>query len=176
MQPIVRCLFVAALAAAPLPATGEALGRITAYLDGVPQNWHTVTMQQGGRKVATASFTQGARLSELRIQGHPEPRFSTRGVFSLEVRYLGIYVPATLPLSVDVMYVPEGLGGPFWTSRGATRPATVDVVELETWGNYGRLVAAFDAELCLRAMISAFTDPTTCREVTGVIETELSVE
>ncbi|MCO6382774.1 hypothetical protein [Oceanicola sp. 502str15] len=164
------------LAALPMPAAAEGLGRITAYVDGVARGWHTISMEQGGARVATASLLRGPRLTELRVQGHPEPRFSVRDVFSLEVRWVGAYAPGAVPLSVDVIHVPEGMGGPFWTSRGARRAAVVDVVELEVWGGYGRLVATFEAELCRKPIISSAVDPETCRMVTGVVETEISVE
>ncbi|QDC10449.1 hypothetical protein FHY55_14885 [Oceanicola sp. D3] len=169
-----RALIVALLL--PLPASAEELGRITAFVAGEAKQWFTITMTQGGRQVATASFEQGARLTELRVQGHPGPSFSTRDVFSLDVRYEGPFTPGAVPLSVDVMHVPEGMGGPFWTSRNAGKPAQVDIVELEVWGSYGRLVATFEAELCFRPIISSATDTGNCRAVTGVIETEISVE
>ncbi|MGR3795449.1 hypothetical protein [Vannielia sp. SX4] len=160
----------------PLPVAAEGLGRITAYIAGEAEEWHTITMEQGGRKVATASFEQGARLTELRVQGHPEPRFTSRDVFSVDVRFEGPFAPGAEPLSVDVMHVPEGMGGPFWTSRGAAKPARIDIVELEVYGSYGRLVATFEAELCFRPIISSATDTGNCRPVTGVIETEIAVD
>ncbi len=164
---------LAALVAVPLPVSAEALGRITAFIGGEERIWQTVTMEQGGRTLGTASFDQGPRLTTLRIQGHPEPRFTTRDVFSVEVRYVGDYADGAVPLSVDVIHVPEGMGGPFWTSREATQPARVDVIEFGIWGTYGRLVAAFEAELCFRPMLSAPTDRSRCVPVTGVIETDL---
>jgi len=176
MPPISRTILAVALIAVPGAVRAEELGRITAYLNGASTTWHTVTMQQGGRRVATASFAQGARLSELHVQGHPEPRFTTRDVFSVEVRYLGRYAPGAVPLSVDVMHMPDGMGGPFWTSRGAGTEPTVEINALEVWGNYGRLTAHFTAELCFLRIISSATDPENCRAVTGLIETELSVE
>jgi len=176
MHPIGGPILAGALAALSCAAAADDLGRITAFLDGESMTWHTITMQQGDKSVATASFEQGARLAELYIQGHPEPRFSTRDMFSIEVRYQGTYVPGATPMSVDVMHIPEGMGGPFWTSRGATAPATIDIVELDVWGNFGRMTASFEAELCFREIISSATDPSKCRAVTGVIETELFVE
>ncbi len=176
MHPTSGAILAGALAAFPGAAAADNLGRITAFLDGESMTWHTVTMQQGGKTVATASFGQGARLAELYIQGHPEPEFSSRDMFSIDVRYLGTYMPGAEPMSVDVMHIPEGMGGPFWTSRGAPTPASIEIVDLEIWGNFGRLTASFTAELCLRKIISSATDPSTCRAVTGVIETELLVE
>ncbi|MDF0598311.1 hypothetical protein [Psychromarinibacter halotolerans] len=170
------CWLVVAAFASSTATTAEELGRITGFLDGEPTAWHTITMQQGGRTVATASVVQGVRLTELYVQGHPEARFGTAGLLSLEARYTGTYAPGATPLSVDVLFMPDGMGGPFWTSRGAARAPVLDIVSLEIWGNFGRLEAVFDAQLCLRPIISAATDPDTCRKVTGVIETELSAE
>ncbi|WP_425049574.1 hypothetical protein [Psychromarinibacter sp. S121] len=179
MRPIRRLrigLSAACIAMAVSQAAAGDLGRITAFLDGDPIVWHTITMQQGGRTVATASVTQGARLTEVYVQGHPEPAFGTAKLFTLEARYVGPYAAGVLPLSVDIMYMPDGMGGPFWTSRGATRAPSLDIVALDVWGNFGRLEAVFEGELCLRRIISSATDPATCRTVSGLIETEIFAE
>ena len=167
---------VALLAVFPLVSGAGELGRITAFLDGQERTWHTITMEQLGGDVATASLTLGARLTELQVQGHPEPRFSTDDMLSLEVRYLGPYAPDATPLSLDIMYMPDGMGGPFWTTRGAPVQPEIDILVLDVWGGFGRLQAVFSGRLCLRRIISSATDPTTCKQVSGLIDTRLVVD
>jgi hypothetical protein len=158
-------------------AAAEGLGRITAFVEGEARTWHTVTHEQRGRRVATASYSQGQRLAELAVQGHPVPRFTVENVLSVEARYLGPVAPGALPLSVDVTLAPEGLGGPFWTTRGAGEGAAeLEIVTFDLLGRYGRLEAIFTARLCYRRSISYATDGARCRAVTGLIETELFVE
>ena len=163
---------LSALLLVPLPAVAETLGQITAFIGADRLSWYTITMEQGGRTVPTASLRQGQRLSEMLVQGHPEPEFSTRGMFSVDARFLGGIAPGVVPLSVDVVHMPEGMGGPFWTSRGAAQRPVVEIVELELWGRVGQLTATFEAELCRKDKLSRPTDLADCRSVTGAIETD----
>lgn len=169
-------VFAALLLSLPMPGYSERLGQIIAFLEGEAATWHTITMQQLGETRATASITLGSRLTEVNVQGHPEPRFTAHNVMSVDVRYLGTYSPDADPLTVDIMFMPDGMGGPFWTSKGAPEPSRIDIISLELIGSYGRLEAAFAGQLCLREFISTRTDPTICREVTGMIDTRLQVE
>lgn len=179
MKPMHAILLAATVAtAAILPGSlaAQELGRITGHLDGAARVWHTIRMTQMGRTVASAGIAQGPRLTEIGIQGHPEPRFATEGMLTLDIRYPGAYVPGAEPLSVDILYMPQGMGGPFWTSDGAPRRPNVEIVLLDVWGNFGRLRAAFAGQLCLRKIISSATDPENCREITGVVDTGLQVD
>lgn len=176
MKPTLSILLAGIIAVLPVSLGAQELGRIDGTLDGAARSWHTIQRTRMGRTVATASLVQGPRLTELNIQGHPEPRFSTDDVLSLEVRYLGAYFTGADPVSVDILHMPKGMGGPFWTTKGAPRPPSVEIVSLDVWGNFGRLHAAFAGLICQRKIISAATDPDDCKEVTGVVETDLQVE
>lgn len=155
-------------------AHGGALGQIDAFIDGERHIWRTITLEQSGETISTARFHQSARMAELYLQAHPEPRFTTHDVISLEVRYLGQYSPKAEPMDVEILYMPNGMGGPFWTSRGAPLSATIDVIDFDIWGDVGKITVAFSGEICHRAKISAVPDPTNCKTVSGVAETELS--
>lgn len=161
------------LALLPVLASAAELGRITAFLDGQEREWHTISMEQGGQNVATASFEQTANLAELHLQGHPIPAFTSKDVLSIDVRYLGRYRPDDDPMSIEILYMPDGMGGPFWTSQGAVVRPRFRIVSFDVWGSIGRVEAAFDGELCLRPIISSATDPSTCKTVSGKVETDL---
>lgn len=173
-----RAAGFAALCALLLPATGvaEELGRITAFLGGKQKSWLTITTTHSGGVIASASLTLGPRLAGFEIQGHPEARLSSREVLSIDVRFRAPLTAAGRPMAVDILYMPDGLAGPFWTSRGAPMPARFEILALEVWGAYARVEAQFDATLCLRPAISAATDPTECQALSGWLETKLAVD
>ncbi|HCQ63879.1 MAG TPA: hypothetical protein DIU07_01285 [Rhodobacteraceae bacterium] len=115
-------------------------------------------------------------MTGLEIQGYPGAEFTSTNAISVDVRYLGQYAPDAVPMSVDILHMPDGMGGPFWTSNGATIAPTVRVLALDVWGAVGRIDLLFAGELCLRKIISTATDQGRCQEVTGRIETELFVD
>lgn len=161
-----------------IPAQGRAaeLGQIIGFVDGARAVWHTVTHRQQGRQVATATVRFGPRLTDVQIQGHMEPRFTVEGVFSLDVQYLGRAEPGAQPMSADILMMPRGMGGPFWTTRGVAQKPRVDLLVLDAWGSVGRVEAVFEARLCLRPTLSAPTDTGTCRHVSGAVQTQVFVE
>ena len=160
---------------APSSAVSEILGRIEARLGDAEMAWNTITGTRGNGTMATASLRLGPRLTELHIEGFPGADFTSQGVLSLDLRYLTPYSPDRAPLAVDILYMPDGMGGPFWTSDGASMAPVVRVLSLDVWGAVGRVDALFAADLCLRPIISSATDPDTCRALSGRVETELFV-
>ncbi len=176
MRRIATTVTVISLLVAPNLAAAQGLGRIEARIGAVDMRWHTITTERAGGTEASAGLRFGPRLTELQIQGFPGPQFTSTNAISVDVRYLGPYAPDAVPMSVDILYMPEGMGGPFWTSNGAPIAPTVRVLALDVWGAFGRIDLLFSGELCLRKIISAATDQGRCREVTGRIETELFVD
>lgn len=161
------------LAMLPFSAMAEALGQITAFLDGNKRVWHTITMEQGGRQVPTATFQQRANLAELKLQGHPIPEFTNKEALSIDAQFQGQYNLGSVPTSVEILYTPNGLTGPFWTSRGARLQPRLQIVELEAWGGVGRLVAVVSGEVCKRPRLFSRTDPDDCMTFTGKVETRI---
>ena len=164
------------LMVAALPAQAEELGRITAFLDGEERIWHTIGFEQGDGTVFTATFEQKPYLAELLLQGHPEPRFTSKDVLSVDVQFAGQYAAGDEPSAIEVLYTPNGLAGPLWTSRGALTPSRLDVIELDVWGSVGRLVAVVSGQVCKRPQLFSQTDVSDCMRLSGVIETRLDVK
>ena len=173
MRSSVALAFCVALAA--FPATAGELGLITAFLDGEERVWHTITMEQGGKTIATATLQQSPHLAELQIQGHPVPGFTSKEVLSIDARFSGQYVPGAAPMSVEILYTPNGLSGPLWTSRGAPEPPRLQIVELDIWGSVGRVVAVITGEICMRPRLFSRTDISDCKSLNGKVETRLEV-
>lgn len=157
-------------------AEAETLGTLTAEIDGLSKRWQTLLIPRASGALATASLRPGPRLTELYLHGHPGDRLSSQDVFSLEVAFPSPYAPGASPQSVELLYMPNGMAGPFWTSKGAPEPPVVQLLSLDVWGAVGEVEAVFIAKLCRREIISAATDPNTCREVSGHVETRLAVE
>lgn len=164
------------LSMVPTTAAAGELGYLGARLGDTERLWFTITTERRGRTDASAMIRLGPRLTEIHVQGYPGREFTSRDVFSVETRYIGHFAPGMVPMSVDILYMPDGMGGPFWTSNGAGFAPVVRVLELDVWGAVGEMDMLFFGELCLKPYISAATDPETCREVSGRVVTELFVQ
>lgn len=160
-----------------LPAAAdETLGRMTAFLNGESMSWHLITFRQGGRLTSSASFRQNAHKAELILHGHAEPRFTSKGALTIEVRYEGIYEAGAEPIGMDILYLPEGMRGPIWTSNDAPEPPRIEFLAFDIWGDVGRLEAVFSGQLCLRRFIYSPTDTSQCMTLSGQVTTEFVAE
>lgn len=175
-------LFVARAAAvclAVLPGTlahaETTLGKIRGFLDGDEVIWHTIVMDQGGKDVATAGFEQSPHYADLYLQGHLEPRFVSKGMLSIEVRYAGRFTPDAAPASVEIIFMPNGLGGQFFTTRGIAPPPVFQILDIGVWGTNGTIEAVFSGKLCA-AWMNRPRDPTDCKRLEGQIATRLFID
>lgn len=157
------------------PAIAEELGQLTAFIDGEERVWYTITFPQGGATVFTATLEQKQYQLELLVQGHPVQAFTSKDVLSVDARFSGTYQPGDEPLSVEILYTPNGLSGPLWTSRGASEAPRLQIVELNAWGGAGDVTAVVSGEICRRARLFSRTDSSDCKRVNGKIETRLEV-
>jgi hypothetical protein len=146
-----------------------------AFIDGTEGLWHTITMPQGGKIVATASVTQSSAHTDLYLQGHVKPQFISKGMLSVEVRYNGPFDPNVNPVAVEILYMPNGLGGQFFTSRGVEPKPWFQIIDLSVWGSTGQLTAAFSGKLCA-AWMNRPRDETNCKTVSGEVNSRLAVE
>ena len=152
----------------------EPLGQIRGFLDGEEIIWHTIVMTQGGEGVATADFEQSPQHADLYLQGHLEPRFVSKGMLSVEARYAGQFDPDAEPISIEIIFMPNGLGGQFFTTRGANTAPWFQVLDFSVWGKGGTIIAAFSGELCA-ARMNPPRDPTVCKTLTGQVSTRVFV-
>lgn len=150
------------------------LGQIRAFIDREEQLWHTISMIQGGRPVATASFTQSAHYADLYLQGHLEPRFVSKGMLSLDVRFPGQFKPGDPAASIEIIYMPNGMGGQFFTSRGTEPAPVIDIVAFDVWGEAGEIVVTFSGQLCA-AWMNRPRDPTDCKTLSGHATTKIAI-
>lgn len=164
------------LALAGTPAIAEELGTITARLDGVPHEWRTYAFDKPGGRIATAGFRQSQWLAELQVQGYTAPTFNGSDGMTVTVRFSGWYETGAVPLSVDILHTPEGMGGPFWTSRGTSPQPTAEIVRFDVRGRFSEIELAFAGKLCRKPGLSADVDLDTCVEVLGVVETRVAME
>jgi len=172
-----RHLRLLAAVAVVLPCAGhtDELGQITAFMDGDQRTWHVITFEQSGRDFATATFRQSGHLAELQMQGHPVPEFTSKEVLSIDARFKGLYTPEAEPMSVDILYTPNGLSGPFWTSRGTQEQPDFEILSFDIWGDVGTLSALFSGQICKRQRLFSQTDTTDCIRVNGLVETRVEM-
>ena len=149
---------------------------MTAFLDGAPMDWHLITFETGGEVTASASFRQTPHRADLILHGHVEDRFASKGGLTVEVRYEGLFDAEAKPIGLDILYLPEGLRGPIWTSSDANRAPDIEIIAFDVWGNVGRVEAVFQGELCLRQYIYSPTDRSQCKTLSGQVSTDLVVE
>ena len=164
------------LAMAPQIAPAEEpLGRIRGFLDGEEVIWHTIVLDQGLENVATADFKQSPGHADIYLQGHLEPRFVSKGMLSVEARYAGQFEPDAEPISVEIIYMPNGLGGQFFTTRGTDPEPWFQILDFSVWGASGTILAAFSGELCA-AWMNRPRDPTDCKTLEGQVTTRVFIE
>lgn len=159
-----------------LAAAAEEFGRIDATLDGETRAWYTIAMTQGSRTDASATVSTGGVTSDLHIQGHPRPSFTTSDVLSIDLMYRGNVQSGAEPMSVEVMYMPTGMKPPFWTSDKGASPASVSFDRLSLESGAGRASGTFSATLCIVENMTAEPDTTRCRPIEGRFDTQLLVE
>lgn len=109
--------------------------------------------------------------TELQLQGHPVPEFTSKDVFSIDVGYAGQYAPGAEPSSIEILYTPNGLSGPIWTSRGAPNAPRLQIVEFKVWGNVGQFIGVITGEVCERPRLFSRTNTANCKPLNGKIET-----
>ena len=171
-----RLALLAALVAACPAFAADTLGQMTGFLDGDRHVWHLIAFEQGERRISSASFRQTSYNAELILHGHSGPRFASRGGLSLEVRYKGTFERTATPIGLDILYLPEGLRGPIWTSNDAPTAPTIEIIDFDVWGDVGHVEAVFSAQLCLRRTLYAPTDTTACKALSGQVATDLAAE
>ena len=172
---IVRSILGLTILVPQIVLAEEPLGQILGFLDGEEIIWHTIVMDQGGEGVATADFRQSARYADLYLQGHLEPRFVSKGMLSVEARYEGQFALDAEPTSVEIIYMPNGLGGQFFTTRGTTPAPWFQILDFSVWGTSGTILAAFSGELCA-AWMNRPRDPTDCKTLEGQVTTRLFID
>ncbi len=154
----------------------QEFGRIEASLNGEARTWYTLSLSDGERTDASATFSTGKLTSDLHLQAHPRPSFTTSDMLSIDLMFRGDYQPGDAPMDVEIMYLPSGMRPPFWTSARTGTPVSVAFEELAVDGDSGRAVGTFSATLCRTEVISDDPDTGQCQPIEGRFDTRLLVE
>jgi hypothetical protein len=156
------------------PAFAEQLGTISAEYDGTQHEWFTVTVKMNDRTVGTATFSEGRMLTDVHMQGHPRPNFTTMDVISLDVSYRSPFEAGAAPMIMEVIHMPTGMKPPIWTSEHTGTPAVIAFDTLDT--HSGHASGTFEATLCKVANLGADPDTSDCKPIKGTFDTGLVVE
>ena len=157
------------------PAMANEFGQVTATLDGTERTWYTIYIQRGDEITATATLNSG-QTTDLHIQSHPRPAFTTDDVLIVDVMYLGDVSPGGAPFSIEVMYLEKRMSGPIWGSEGAARQPTLAIESLDLGDDEGHVAGGFSAQLCFIERIGADPDTGKCKDVEGRFDTRLQIE
>jgi len=173
-----RSVFFAAAAwsCVAISASADEFGRIEATLNGEARTWYTLSLTQGGQTDASATFSTGSFTSDLHMQAHPRPSFTSTDVLSIDLMYQGAYQPGAAPMDIEIMYLPTGMQPPIWTSASTGTPVSVTFDELSLDGDVGRAVGAFSATLCMVETIGADPDTSQCQPIEGRFDTQVMIE
>lgn len=155
-------------------AGADELGIIEADFGGEARVWHTISLEQGGEFHASAEYRKHSGFTMLNVQGHPEPKFTTSDVLSVNLMWMGDPNPGTAPMTVEVMFMPEGMKGPYWISADAPEAAEADLV-VEADGDRGRVSGTFRAMLCRQSDMSTPPDTNDCKTISGTVDSGLLV-
>ncbi|KPP85917.1 MAG: hypothetical protein HLUCCO07_03750 [Rhodobacteraceae bacterium HLUCCO07] len=167
-------VFCAATVAVGAAAADDEFGRIEADYGGETRVWHTISLEQGGEFHASAEYRKTSMITTLHVQGHPELKFTTSDVLSIDLTWMGEPKPGEAPISVEMMFMPEGMKGPFWISADAPEAAEADLaVELD--GDRGRVSGTFSGMLCRQADMTTPPDTSDCKSISGTVDSGLLV-
>ncbi|MCX7560561.1 hypothetical protein OS190_13370 [Sulfitobacter sp. F26204] len=164
-----------ALFGTPCLAQAEQFGSVSAVLDGEQQDWFTISDGAGENMAASASFRKGKTLSDLSIQAHPQPRFSSKSVLSISVSFLGEYEAGKAPMTTELIYLTDGMRKPFYTSEGVTDAMSVDIELLEAEDSIGTVKGTFKSKVCLVKELYADPDLDVCKDISGSFDTQIQI-
>lgn len=155
----------------PSLASAEQFGTVSFTMDGVEQEWFTISEGTGEDMAASASLKSGERLSNLSIQAHPAPKFSSKNVLDIDLTFFGANAPDKAPNFVDVIYTTNGMRAPFYSNKGSAVAPTATVEFTDEAGNLARIKGTFTATLCLAKDLYGDVDTSDCRDVSGSFDT-----
>jgi len=167
------CLVLALLLVCLLTGQGHAqeVGQVDANWRGGPKSWQVVTIERLSVPVHAGEFDPVRLGYEIAIQAVADAQDPNRDTISFELLLVQQEGQGSVLQAGDMLYLPKGMSGPFWTSRG--NPFTFEVLYFDVWGNVGNLEAVFDGTLCHRARLSAPVDRDNCHAINGFLSTRL---
>lgn len=163
---------MAAGCSGPLSASQtEAVGTMTARIDGEPGAWETLRAPREGS--ATANYFATGPATTISIQGHdPKADSRMRNVLSLSLTVMGEGTSPQLLGDAVLGLYPEGLAGASWQSTGTQ--VTFERLELGEGG--GHATGRFSASICRQESALSEPDAGNCREVEGEFDTPLQAD
>lgn len=170
------CFSKIALACAGLcplagPGLAQEVGQVQAQWGGALTSWAVVTTARQAGPVYAAEFDPVRLGYEVTVQAVADAARPRQDTISFELLLVQQPGGGHGFQAGDILYLPGGMSGPFWTSRNS--PLTVEVLHFDLWGDVGALEAVFDGTLCHRAQMSAPVDRENCQAINGFLTTEL---
>lgn len=157
MKPILAV--VLSLLGAPTLAL-DAIGTVSARLDGADLSWQVLRTEDGAAMVQVNDIGPLTMIDLHAMMGD--------GDMYIGLIFQGEPAPDIPPVGITIDIRPEGAAGPAWKNEGAAFAPKLSIKTLNLDGS-GRIEANFVAMLC-RSDI-----PTTCETVTGRIDTDLGL-
>lgn len=171
-----RPVSAAALFLLPQFGFAESVGTVDVDLGGEVRTFHTVGMKRDGQTAMTSTFNLSDRLSDLTIQAHPVPRFTSTDVISINASWFGAYSDGAAPASVEVLWLPEGMSKPFYTSDQVSEAPVLEIGMINRDGETGQITGTISATVCRVSGLYEPPDMEDCLPLTGTFDTQVLVK
>ncbi|OWU85995.1 hypothetical protein ATO6_03750 [Oceanicola sp. 22II-s10i] len=168
-----KVICTAALILTPTLIRADGIGTVDATFDGEARTYHTISVKHGEDTAATATYNNTSRLSSLSIQAHPAPRFTSTDVLSISIDWIGEIDAAKSPMSVEVLYLPQGMSKPFYTTDQMPEAPKITFDSLDISASPGHATGTVEATLCLVPKLYEAPDPTDCMQITAGFDTAI---
>src|SRR5690606_23956543 len=97
-------------------SNADSMGSVTATIDGKP--YSAITLSSTSSRAASATFSQIGAMVQISIQGHDlDTGDIMDNVLNLEVSLMGADASSKI-YEATLMYWPQGMSKPFYTSDG----------------------------------------------------------
>jgi hypothetical protein len=156
----IAAVMAAASLAAGTASAQEAIGQISASIDGEALEWRTLGTDDSGTDYNTSLQAFGP-MRTVSIMGFPPGRVTMRGTIQLTFTLMeGSFAT----VEQEVIHAPEGLGR-VWTSLEGEDLITIESFEAgaDTGGVSGRI----SGRVCLKESLFAEPDVGTCKPIEG---------
>ncbi|QEP30327.1 hypothetical protein [Pukyongiella litopenaei] len=160
----------------PTAVSAEGVGTITADFGGETKEWHIISVTRGNETAISAGYRDHRLLPTLSLQGHPEPRFTVNDVLSISGRWFGGYDESKPISGVEIIFMPNGLSNPFYTSDQVPGDPVMTLERFEKDGEAGHATGVFSGKVCLVPEMYAEPDMSDCKDISGSFDTPLRID
>ena len=147
------------------------IGEVNAMIDG--ESYRGATLDVPSEGTSTAEFQKFGPLTRISLQAHDAKAESImRNVFNIEFALNGTGESAAAT-DASILYHPEGMDKPFYTSESNAQAAQVSLDAVTLSDGRASISGRFSASLCRKTSYFSEADTGDCIPVEGMFDTAL---